>query len=97
MKPLIAPRVNNNGNTAKHMVDMLRRVMDDLRLVETSLREASEITHGRNFQTCDDPELERKIACDAWMERRNVINEMLRDFMELAIDIQEQAQGKLYR
>jgi hypothetical protein len=92
MTPLVTPRVNLNGNSARDLVLQLAEVLNTLTRVKAAMAAASDIVHGRNFQTADDPVAERMRAEDAWVERRRMVEVLHQDITSLALAIQEQGE-----
>ena len=49
--PTDHPKVNLNGNTGKDLVARSRTVLNALNELEAAMAIASDVVHGRNFQT----------------------------------------------
>jgi hypothetical protein len=90
---LVLPTINLNGNTAEDLVAKLRTVLDALRTVESAMSNASDVHHGRNFQTRADCTQLAMDARDAWAERRGTIHRMVDEITDLAVNIQSQGRG----
>ena len=90
MTPLVVPRVNLNGNSAPDLVRQLAEVLNALTRVKAAMAQASDVVHGRNFQTSEDPAGERDLADAAWLERRRMIEVLHQEITNLALAIQEQ-------
>lgn len=97
MTPLITPVPNLNGNSADDLVRKLKAVLEALALVQERMMEASDVTHGRNFQHLirlgDWSEHHRVVgqAQNAWGERRQMLNQFVIEITEMAAAIQEQS------
>jgi hypothetical protein len=91
LTPLVTPRVNMNGNSKRSLVDMLTNVKRALEDADKAFADASDIHHGRNFQTIafESTRL-RNDAEAAWWERRVILQAMAEEIYALAIDIMEQ-------
>jgi hypothetical protein len=89
MKPLVTPTINLNGNLVSDLVEKLRAVLDALRGAQETMAAASDVVHGRNFQTVQDRAV-HYAAMDAWHERRAQIDQMHQEIKKLALAIQEQ-------
>jgi hypothetical protein len=92
MTPLVTPRVNLNGNSAQDLVRQLADVINALTRLKAAMAGASDVVHGRNFQTATDPVAERMRAEDAWVERRRLVEVLHQDITALALAIQAQGE-----
>ena len=94
MDKLVTPTINLNGNTAESLVEQLRTVIDAARLLKTAIAAASDVTHGRNFQTALDPVKARIDATHAWGERWAMIDRLEDEMTDLALAIQKQGRNR---
>jgi len=90
--PLVVPKINLNGNSAASLVEQLAAVLKAITTLKATMAEASDVVHGRNFQTFDDPVGTRDLADAAWLERRRMIEVLHQDITALALAIQEQGE-----
>ena len=90
MKPLLTPTINLNGNTAQDLLEKLRLVLHNINHLKESMRDASDIVHGRNFQLDQDPVNKQREAQAAWYERFVMVNDLHDEVLALALDIQAQ-------
>jgi hypothetical protein len=91
LSALVTPRVNMNGNSKQSLVDMLVNVKHALDDADKAFVEASDVVHGRNFQTLAfDATVRRNAAEDAWRERRLILQALAAEIYALAIDISNQ-------
>ena len=98
MKPLVTPRVNTNGSSA---ADLIAQRMEVCRLLDRAGEAmAAAFPHGRDYQwliKVGDWSDHRKAveeAQDAFRERMQAIGAIKADFMNDAIAINRQSQGK---
>jgi hypothetical protein len=77
------------SNRHNHVHEQLRDVLDALTAVQDAMGAASDIHHGRNFQLSTEAWAHTK-ARDAWNERRNMIQTLRTEILDLAVAIQEQ-------
>lgn len=87
---LQTPQTNMNGNTPSSLVDQLKDVLTSLNHVERAMSNATDIGHGRNFQTLADGENRARLAREAWRERMLTIHEIHDEVLEIARAIQQQ-------
>lgn len=90
MKPLIVPTVNLNGNTAESLLEQLKELMTTLTAVEMAFANASDVVHGRNFQTLPKSGDVHYEAVQAWQERRTAIANINDELVQLARAIHSQ-------
>lgn len=88
MKPLIPPTPNLNGNTGTSLINQLTGIMSALDQVNKAFASASDIIHGRNFQTLKDGDRIRNEAEIAWIERRIMIEQLHNELLRMALSIQ---------
>lgn len=90
MKLLVVPIINMNGNTADSLLDQLRGVMLSLSNAERAMAEASDVWHGRNFQTLKNGESISREAREAWHEQMRLVGQIHNNVLVLARDILKQ-------
>jgi hypothetical protein len=88
--PLVTPLTNLNGNNPHDLVHQLRDVMDAMNKTIDVMAKASDIHHGRNFQTLDDHQIKAQMARDAWWDRITTMNEIRDEILQMAVEIQKQ-------
>jgi hypothetical protein len=89
MKPLVNPVLNLNGNSADSLLEPLMEVLNRINALEVALAEASDVCHGRNFQTVADDHLLVE-ARQAWGQRRVMLVDLEHEITNMALDIQRQ-------
>lgn len=96
MKPLVNPVINLNGNSADDLLAKVLKVLNNLRLTQEAMMDASDLTHGRNFQHLihgNDWSEHHSLVSDAqqaWGERRHVLEDLEHELTNMALDIQSQ-------
>lgn len=88
--PLITPIVNLNGNSKDSLVQPLVEVLHLCRQLQDAMNRASDVCHGRNFQTLPNANAQQSMAREAWAERCMAVEDLRRDIEALAIAINEQ-------
>jgi hypothetical protein len=90
MQPLIAPIPNLNGNSADSLVQQCRQILDAARELRDAIRNASDLVHGRNFQTLPTvvAGLAREKAAEAWRERQAWLRRFEAEVTEMALTIE---------
>lgn len=88
--PLVHPVVNLNGNPAADLIDKLLAVKHSVVTAAYSMSQASDVIHGRNYQTCRHPDATRERAERAWVARLHILNAIAEDVEKLALEIQRQ-------
>lgn len=87
---LQTPIINLNGNTADSLLDQLRAVLLVMQDLEKAMAQASDVAHGRNFQTLPDARERTDQAIQAWHERRLMVAQLHNEVLVLAVGIQNQ-------
>ena len=90
LSSLVVPVINLNGNTANDLLDKLRVVLSKTVDLQAAMIGASDVVHGRNFQTVESPEFARLEAVRAWRQRFEMLDAFLTEMREFAIAIDEQ-------
>jgi hypothetical protein len=91
---LVEPVANLNGNSARSLVILASACADALEKAEQTLAGASDLFHGRNLQTVENGSEKMDAARRAILQRRRLLAEMHREFVELAIAIDGQEEGR---
>lgn len=91
MSTLGIPKVNLNGNTKQQLLDELMEIRSRLDFALRAMREV-EFTNGRNFQiqTAVDGGVTHRKAIEEHTERVKKLEEVSREILTLAFEIQEQ-------
>jgi hypothetical protein len=90
MQPLITPIPNLNGNSADSLVQQCRQILAATRALRDAIRNASDLVHGRNFQTLPAgvATVARAAAEDAWRERQAWLSRFEAEVTEMALTIE---------
>lgn len=89
-RTLPTPVSNLNGNSRESLVECCRAILTACTNLTDTIRNGSDLWHGRNFQTVPGGQHVQHRAQEEWQTRLKQLDKLHKEVLAMAIEIQGQ-------